>query len=227
MKSYQEYNIDEHLQPINFNPELRYSKSKNNENSNPNDKFLNSISKKKTIGLHLSANKLKKKKHLQSQSTPTMPGKEAIFEGVERDEYSYNSYKPPDIGTIKTRKDPKRSSKELSNNKSRNSGKYISDELSHNNRRKHKGTFSSNTTVNTNGYNNTPIDSQLTNNTNITRISHSHTTRSSYASHNSNSRSSYSTSATNISRSSISESLPSHSLNLIDTINHVSNHNIN
>eukprot|EP01083_Nonionella_stella_P272366 923537_1 len=62
-------------------------------------------------------------------------------------------------------------------------------QLKHNNRCKHKSTFSSNTTLNTNGYNNTAIDSQLTNNTNITRISHSHTTRSSYASHNSNSNS--------------------------------------
>eukprot|EP01084_Bolivina_argentea_P048485 89339_1 len=47
MKSYQEYNPDDHLPPINFEPELRYSKSKNNENNHPNDKFLNSISKKK------------------------------------------------------------------------------------------------------------------------------------------------------------------------------------
>ncbi len=153
---------------------------------------------------------------MQSQSTPTIPAKGAIFEDVELDDY--NSYKPQ----IKTN-NIKRSSKELSNNKSRNSGKYTidDDEVSpiRNNgktKRKHKGTFSSN------GYGGTPIDSRVTNDSGITRISHSqlsHTTRSMIT------NSSYS--STNISRSSVSESMASGSLNLIDTINHISNHDSN
>jgi len=111
MKSYHEYNIDEHLQPIHFQPELRYSDSQkkqnkkhpnkyiatNKENVSNNKKISKSHTQKNVLNLQIGRNGSSKNKHFQSQSTPSIPPKTAIFEGIE-DEYSYNrtmnGYKP-------------------------------------------------------------------------------------------------------------------------------------
>eukprot|EP01084_Bolivina_argentea_P039268 72579_1 len=88
MASYQEYNIEDHIQPIGFQPEFRFSGSKNKDldlhfGGSANNVLRSTKTAKGSPRLGVPNTK-PRRRHIQSHSTPTLPHKQAIFEGLHQ-----------------------------------------------------------------------------------------------------------------------------------------------
>eukprot|EP00485_Elphidium_margaritaceum_P003304 CAMPEP_0202692844 /NCGR_PEP_ID=MMETSP1385-20130828/7122_1 /ASSEMBLY_ACC=CAM_ASM_000861 /TAXON_ID=933848 /ORGANISM="Elphidium margaritaceum" /LENGTH=1923 /DNA_ID=CAMNT_0049348441 /DNA_START=155 /DNA_END=5926 /DNA_ORIENTATION=+ len=126
--SYHDYEIDDHVTPMQFEPELRYSghihrgkkqKHNNNSSSHKQGKYWKNYRKtsatpeakpstyankmsKNVPNLQISAAVTGHRKHTASQSTPTMPTTQAIFEEKEYDAAIDATPSPPAVLKRKT-----------------------------------------------------------------------------------------------------------------------------